>query len=162
MLPSRGAFEPVNVGWGLVDAITGLTVDPAAMVSDSLIEISDWELQDFAIQVVRTRLEKDGGKPVTWQSSPDIDPSIWFDDGTDPCWAIVRAVRYPKLQADRPPNLEDIKAFCANRSNRGFFASVSAANAHDSFDPTGSNAMRLYRGHGLAVRFQGLEPLDAA
>jgi hypothetical protein len=42
-------------------------------------------------------------------------------------------------------------------SRVGFFASVTVANADDPFDPSGENAMPLYRGHGMMVRFEGLE-----
>ena len=46
-------------GWGLIDARTGAPVNPVDIVSDEKIEITDWELQDFAVQVVRTQLEKE-------------------------------------------------------------------------------------------------------
>jgi hypothetical protein len=46
---------------------------------------------------------------------------------------------------------------CAKMGKSGFFASVSVASADDPFDPSGSNAMPLYRGHAMIVRFEGLE-----
>src|SRR5437773_385090 len=47
----RGAaFVPRHGDWGLLDAATGLVVNPAGLVSDEHIEMSDWELHDFAIQ----------------------------------------------------------------------------------------------------------------
>lgn len=158
MQRSGVTFAPVDTGWSMIDAITSRAVNPAEMVSDELIEISDWELQDFAVQVVRRRLEKQNKEVQTWQSSPQIDPSIWFQAGAGRCWVVVRAVRYPKLRADRPANLEDIKCFCAERGKTGFFASVSAASSNDPFAGA-SHAMPLYRGHPMAVRFKSLEPL---
>jgi len=158
MQRSGVTFGPTDTGWSMIDAVTGRGVNPAEMVSDELIEISDWELQDFAVQIVRTRLEKENKEVQTWQSSLHIDPSIWFEAGAGQCWVVVRGVRYPKLQADRPANLEDIKSFCAERSKTGFFASVSAANEDDLCEGA-SHPTPLYRGHPMAVRCEGLEPL---
>lgn len=91
---SRGTFEPTHSGWGLVDAVTGKAVNPTDMVSNERIEMSDWELHDFAIQVVRSHLEKEGKKVFSAQPSLHIDPSIWFEDKSGPCWVVVRAARY--------------------------------------------------------------------
>ena len=55
-----GGWVPDRAGWWLVDARTGKSVNPTDLVSDEKIEMSGWELQHFAVQVVRTQLEKDG------------------------------------------------------------------------------------------------------
>ncbi|MDD2724015.1 MAG: hypothetical protein PHH59_08360 [Methylovulum sp.] len=157
MQSRRGAFDPVNSGWGFIDAVTGRTVNPSNMVSNELIEISDWELHDFAIQIVRSHLEKEGKNVFSAQSSLHIDPSIWFEDNNSPFWVVVRVGRYPMKEADIPANLQNIKQSCSRMSRVGFFASVTVANANDPFDPSGENAMPLYRGHGMIVRFEGLE-----
>ena len=52
-------WEPKFGGWGLTHTETGETVSPLDLVSDELIELSDWELQYFAIQIVRDHLEKE-------------------------------------------------------------------------------------------------------
>ncbi len=159
MEPIGETFKPSFPNWGLVDAVTGKPVDPAEMVSDERIEISDWELHDFAIQVVRSYLEKQAKKVFSAQSSLRIDPSIWFQDENGPCWVVVRAERYPKTTAERPANLEDIKQSCSAMSRNGFFASVTAANNEDPFASDGESVKPLYRGHGMFVRFVGLEPV---
>src|SRR5829696_6828077 len=41
-------WTPEVRGWGLVDANTGRAVDPLTF-SDEKIEMSDWEVQDFAV-----------------------------------------------------------------------------------------------------------------
>ena len=73
-----GGWVPDRAGWGLVDARTGKDVDPIDLVSNEKIEMSDWELQDFAVQVVRTQLEKEGFELMSWQGNPNVDPAIWF------------------------------------------------------------------------------------
>jgi hypothetical protein len=61
------------------------------------------------------------------------------------------------LEAERPPNLAEIASYISERlPSRGYFASVSLANADDSFDGQG---MPLYRGRMAYARFGGLEPM---
>ena len=157
-----GIWEAAAAGWGLVDARTGSPVDPVILVSDEQIEMTDWELQDFAVQIVRDHLERAGRKLMSWQGNPAVDPSIWFVGDNGPEWAVVRAVRYPTLMANPPVNWQKIAAGCVHLGRVGRFASVSVANANDAFNPSGAvSAMPLWRGHALQVRFDGLvsEPM---
>lgn len=149
----RGAaWEPEIAGWGLTHAKTGLPVVPPALVTDELIVMSNWELHDFAIQVVSRYLEEQKKKVFSKQPSLEIDPSIWFQDESGPHFVIVRETRYPATEAPKPANSAQIKASCARLSTSGFFASVAVANAADLTLP-------LYRGHGMHVRFTGLVDL---
>ena len=50
-------WEPASPGWGLIHAESGAVITPPALVSDALIEMSRWELHDFAIQIVAQYLE---------------------------------------------------------------------------------------------------------
>jgi hypothetical protein len=59
-----------NIRVGLLDARTGKPIDPIALVSDERIEMTDWELQDFAVQIVRDHLDKTGKKQMSWQGNP--------------------------------------------------------------------------------------------
>ncbi len=73
---------------------------------------------------------------------------------------IVRAARFPAVEADRPNNLAQMKAHFAKLGHLGHFASVSMASVDDPFDPlavTNGNFMPLYRGHGMHVRYEGLQ-----
>ena len=144
-------------GWGLVHAQTNEPIDPPALVDDEQIEMTDWELHDFAVQVVREYLPKVGKTPAEWQCNLGIDPSLWFQDGDRFCWAVVRAVRYPEAEAPRPENPGRLIKMCGPYRDNGFFASVAVANVEDPFD--GSPPLKLYRGCGMHVRFTGLEPI---
>lgn len=153
-----GTWFPDAAGWGLIDARTGRPIDPMAHVSDERIEMTDWELQDFAVQIVRDHLEKAGRKLMSWVSCPEVDPSIWFVGDSGPEWVVVRAARYPKKKAEVPANWQQIAARCTKLGKVGHFASVAAANADDAFDPSGAVAPEpLWRGHAMLVRFEGLE-----
>jgi len=136
----------------LTHAETGQAVSPPALVSDELVEISAWELHDFAIQVVAGYLEENGKLVFSKQSSLEVDPSIWFEDSSGPSFVVVREARYPTQDATCPANIEAIKNSCSRMSKIGFFASVAVANADDLDSP-------LYRGHGMHVRFTGLVDL---
>jgi len=156
LMPMRyraGKWEPEAAGWGLVDARTGKVLDPIAHVSDERIEMTDWELQDFAVEVVRVHLEKAGMKQLSWQSNPVVEPSIWFVGDNGPEWVVVRAVRYPKTRADLPSDWQQIAAWCAKLGKVGHFASVAVANWDDAFDPITTSPEPLWRGHGMKVRF---------
>lgn len=152
-----GSWVPCDSGWGLVDARTGSLVDPSALVSDERVEMTEWELQDFAVQIVRDYLDESGRQLMSWQGNPAVDPSIWFVGDAGPEWVVVRAVRYPTVDASPPSNWQQIAQCCAALSPTGHFASVSVANGDDAFDPSGTVPPEpLWRGHALTARFEGL------
>lgn len=147
-----GNWVPVHPGWGLTHAESGDEILPLNLLSDELIEMSAWELHDFSIQVVCGYLEKEGKEIQSKQSTIEIDPSIWFLDGQSRSYVVVREVCFPEWNAPIPSNIESIKQNCNPISEIGYFASVSVANA-DNHD------LPPYRGHGMHVRFTGIEEL---
>jgi hypothetical protein len=153
-------FEPFHGGSGLVHAETGKPINPLELVSGELIEMSDWELHDFAIQVVRDGLEEAGKNVFGSQSSPHIDPALWFEEAGDACWVVVRAARYPQPGPVMPANIEAIADSCSRMGTAGYFAAVTVANRDDPFDPdagVNGNFLPLMRGHALAPKFEGLQ-----
>ena len=154
-------FQPVHGGWGLRDARTDRVIDPPALVSSEPIVMSDWEVHDFALQIVASQIENSAGTVFSKQPSLHIDPSVWFRDKDGPAYVVVRSTRFPQTDAPRPANLTAIMSSCAGMSRRGFFASVTVANAEQQTAPaSGGGAMPLYRGHAMVVRFAGLESLQ--
>ena len=78
-------------------------MDPAALVTDARIPMTDWELHDFAVQVVRESLEREGCELMSWQGDPEVDPSIWFIGRSGhPEWVVVRAARFPAPHPAHP------------------------------------------------------------
>ena len=152
-----GAWQADHGGWGLVDATTGASVDPVMLITDQKIEITEWELQDFAVQVVRDQIKKEGYQLMSWQGNPVIDPAIWFmGKSKKPEWVVVRAVRYPKSEATRPANWGAIATDCAHMSSVGHFASVAVVSAEQDFDTNDAKPLPLWRGYGNFVRYEGL------
>lgn len=161
LMPMRsrgGSYAPVIPAWGLKHAVTGSLVDPVALVSDELVEMTNWEVHDLAIQVVRDRLHAEGKRHLAWQSSLGIDPSLWFEDEEGPAWVVVRAARGSEMDATAPDNIDAIRQTLAHVTSRGFLASVEVTSADEARDP-GSSPAPLYRGHAMNVRFEALRPL---
>jgi len=153
-----GAWAAETGGWGLLDANSRAPVNAFELVTDKQIEVTTWELHDFAVQVVRDQLKKEGHQVMSWHGNPDVDPSIWFIGGSKkPEWVVVRSVRYPEKDAARPANWSTIAASCAQMSNIGHFASVAFASTDDPFDSSGKNVVPLFRGHGTHVSYEGLD-----
>ena len=163
MRQTGSEWKPEFPGWGLIRADTGNPLDPVVLISDEKIEMTDWEVHDFAVQVVRDYIvEKLGHELMSSQGNPEVDPSIWFVAGGGPEWVVVRSVKYRDKEAALPKNIADIAASYARISTSGHFASVSVANSDDPFDPSGSlPPLPLWRGHGMFVRFEGLGPATA-
>lgn len=141
-------------GWGLQDARTRALLNPAELISDELIEITEWELQDFAVQVVRDALKEAGREIISTQGNPAVDPSIWFVGDHGPEWVIVRGSRYPQKIAPKPDNFDTVVANCVKHSPRGNFASVSCANLDGQ---TEKDKGKIYRGHAIDIHYEGLE-----
>jgi hypothetical protein len=161
LMPMRlcaGDWVPDAPGWGLVHARTGNVVDPFALVSAELIEMTDWEVHDFAVQCVWNHLADAKRELMSRQGHPEVDPAIWFVGDSGPEWVVVRAVRYPQLDAAPPPHAywRQLAEKCAALGKVGHFASVSVANVDDAFAPHDVPATPLWRGHGMRVRFKGL------
>ncbi len=155
-----GGWNVERSGWGLIDARSGETIDPIPLVTDELIEMTDWELHDFAVQIVRKNLEQQGYKLMSWQSNPQVNPAIWFvGDSGGPEGCVVSFSRFSKKPAPEPTSWEDIAKGCAHLSSIGHFAPVGVASTDDPFDPVRGTWMPLYRGHGLNVMYKGLEAL---
>jgi hypothetical protein len=158
-------WRPLLPGWGLLDPNTQQMINPAELISDEKIVMTDWELHDFAVQVVRQQLEGEGKKILTWQSNPGVDPSIWFEGERGPEWVVVREVRYPESDAAIPENIDEIIRHCAQMSAHAHFASVAFINLDDPIDPMAAqncNFLPLYRGYGANIRYEGLKAIATA
>ena len=156
------AWIPIHPGWGIIHPVTNKSIIPVELVTDEKIEITDWELHDFTVQIVRDHVvQKMKFQLMSSQGNPNVDPSIWIVGERGPEWIVVRGVRYPEKEALLPKNIKDIANDCARLSKIGHFASVSLANQEDAFDPSGNiPALPILMGFGANIRFNGLVPLS--
>ena len=101
--------------------------------------------------MVRAQLEADGYQIMSWQSNPQVDPSIWFvGDTQGPEWVVVRAGRAMEGELRRPANWEGIAASCAHLSLGGHFAPVMLESADEA-----SVSGAILRGHRVDVQYEG-------
>ena len=159
MREAEGGWEPETSGWGLISPESNLSVNPLDFVTDENIEVTEWELLGFAVQVVRDHIRhKLKFEIMSTLSDPGVNPSIWFVGSDGPEWVAVRAARYPSPQAAMPDNIGEIAEGCKGMGVVGHFASVVFANKLEAFDPDhGGVGMKLWRGHGVMIMFGGLE-----
>mgnify|MGYP006085005491 CR=1 FL=1 len=139
----------------------------ASAISNDLIGMSDWEISDWAINIVVEHVLEEFNiedkQEVNYQSTTGIYPQIWFKDKNGIIYYIVVcAVRFPETEALKPNNIAQICSI-SNERGRGFFASVSFAQA-DGFKSQPALGYRppaefIYRGCSTRVRFDGLENL---
>src|SRR5690606_3377893 len=59
---------------------------------DVKVEMSEWELRNFAIQIIRDHIEKSiKGNVLSYSDVIGIDPQVWFEDQHgNRSWIIVR------------------------------------------------------------------------
>ena len=153
-----GTWVADKPGWGLVDANTGASINPAALVTEERIEMTPWEIHDMAVQVVRDYLKENGFQVMSWQGNPEVDPSIWFiGESKSPEWVVIRSVKFPAMEGKRPRNWEGIANKCAKVSTTGHFASVALVSVTQPFKSDKEEPVPMWRGHGMHVRFTGLE-----
>lgn len=158
MRRTTSGWEAAQPGWGLLDCESGQAVDPSLSVTDERVEMTDWEVHDFAVQVVRQSLEKEGRRIMSSQGNPAVDPSLWFVGEHGPEWVVVRAVRYPRRPPELPADWPNIAASCSSLSSFGNFAPVAIASASQASTQEPGVVIPLWRGGPMVVSFAGLVP----
>lgn len=162
MMPMRkvaGEWCPTSLGWGLRDLSSLEPIDPVEQITDALVVMTDWELQDFAVQVVRNTLAESGKSIMSWNNNPAIHPSIWFVGDSGPEWVLVCPVRPPEGEGKLPSNAAEIRKRFETAGYPGHKAVVQFASEDDPFDPDVGPFMPLHRGHALLVTYDGLESI---
>lgn len=151
--PRYNTIKPLSEGWNLYNAITNEEVIPENLITDEKIEMSKWELNDFAIQIVRNHIQNDlKYKILSYQNIVEIDPQIWFEDNLgNKNYVVVRNTIYPKNRAEKPENINSIQITCVG--HQGYFASVALHTQE------GTNPYKIHRGEGAYIAFSGLEKL---
>lgn len=161
VMPMKFAFGnwiPAEKGWGLLSLKDRQPVNPPDLVTDEKIELTDWELHDFAVQVIRQNLLHEGEHVAGWNSNPELQPSIWISTEEYPQWVVVKAVRWPE-EAKIPDNIKDIERAYASKDARGNFAYVTFANQDQNIkEPLkeGEKPLPIYRGDKVYLNYSGL------
>jgi hypothetical protein len=146
-------MKPLREGWNLLALETGLPIAPHDLVTDERIEMSEWELRNMAIQIVRDSVGQSSGKVLSFTDILGIDPQVWFEDKTGTrAWVIVR--HYSVLSGDEAQEFVGIeKQHPQLVAFDGYFAAVSMASSEPFLYGRDGGIIPLSR------RFDGSAPL---
>lgn len=146
-------MKPFLEDWNLLALETNLPIAPQELVTDKRIEMSEWELRNMAIQIVRDSVTQNGGKVLSFTDVLGIDPQVWFEDNTGTrAWVIVR--HYPVLSGDEAQEFVGIERQHTQLVPfDGYFAAVSMASSEPVFYNRDGGIIPLSR------RFDGTAPL---
>lgn len=123
------------------------------------IELSDWELHDFGIQVVRGVLEQEGQTIESWDSKLGAGSQIIANIDDERTYILVRAVCYPEIEAMFDvESLRGIAQLAARSGAQAKTASVSFASKEDPF--LVGEGIPIYRGKAVSPRFTGLKDIS--
>jgi len=138
-------------GWNLVNMKTHQLIQPNEITTDEKVEESDWELMNWAVMLVKDRLEEQGREIGSFCDVLEVNPQIWFKDANGkPAWVKVAPTRYPDVaKFDRNVIQPQTEKF------DGYFAPVSFRNKEE-------NSGRIYRGEVADVEFSILEKVHDA
>lgn len=154
LLPMKfvnGAWNPTYQGWGLVHAKDNKPISPIEVVGDDPVEMTDWELYDFAVMCVKNYIEETLGKQVVnYCNNPHVSPSIFFEGDKGLEWVVVRVARDEK-GGKRPEDAIVTQAMLRDHGYPiGHFASLGIVSAEGPSCP-------LIRGAGMQLYFEGFE-----
>lgn len=162
------SVKPICQDWNLTHLVSGRDIIPSECANAYRITMSEWELQNFSIQLVRDHItDQLSANVLSFCDVIGVDPQIWFEDKTGSrCWVVVR--HYGRITGQ-----EKDEWIGFERSNRqlqgydGFLAAFSMASAEPIVrDREGhivplserfSGYAPLYRGDGFFVKFDGLQ-----
>lgn len=149
-------LTPLKQGWNLYDARTSQAIDPLTLASNEKTLMSKWELSNFAIQIVRNDLEKEGNQVLSFCDLSEVNPQIWFKNKKgETGWIIVKHTKnenetdYKEWVGleDRSPQLKPYD---------GYFASVQLVPSV-GWNGVSEFPENLFRGDGMYVNYKGLE-----
>lgn len=130
-----GGWEPVELGWGLVDWKTQASVNPFELVTDEPILMTPWEIHDVGVQAVRQHLVGHGWTIASWQSDLHVDPSIFAQKDGIFCGFVVRNSNKGPDKGKRPENAEQIAEQMHGRGWGAKFVGMKIAADYDPANP---------------------------
>lgn len=144
-------LSPLEQGWNLFNAMSNQKINPLILSSEEQTKMSKWELSNFAIQIVRTDIEKDGNEVLSFCDLPEVNPQIWFKDKQGNVgWVVVKHIT-TEIDLDYrkwvglEQHIEQLLPF------DGYYASIQ-------FHSLKTNSMiNLNRGDAYLVNYKGLE-----
>ncbi|MFC7292585.1 DUF4062 domain-containing protein [Hirschia litorea] len=151
--------DPILVSMSLFDARNDRLIAEKDFDLRELIEISDWELLDFAIQIVKSRLKDDGFAIESSTSEANSAPHIVASKNGITHRVIVGPGRYPEAEPIFDQNrLMNAAEETLISGGALIKAPVIFANSEDKF--IGEFVRPLFRGEGTLIKNIVFDPVD--
>ncbi len=155
----HGQWKAQLPGWGLMQSKNRESIDPPSVVTDELIQMTDWEIYNLGIETVSGYLHDNNYEIMGCNDNPLVNPSIWFIGKSETLeWVVVSTAKFPEIRASQPKNVKEMVRNLYTMSKIGYFASVGVANASQGDNPN-DDIVPLWRGQQMKFRYDGLEPL---
>lgn len=124
------------------------TFEQVSIEEGDVTEMSQWELMDFAIQMVKNHITQQGCKLMSYCNVPEIVPQLWFEDKLGQAsYVIVK----PYMSAD-DSEFQISKQFIQQFSKyKGYYAGVSFYSG---------DAMQIMRNRPTFCKFKGLDTIE--
>lgn len=149
--PNMNTIKSLHNGWNLFNTETDEEIIPEHLATTEKIELSRWEMRNFAITYLRRIFETQHLKVLSFQDTLEVDPQMWFEDSNGKkCWLIIRCETTPKEKAEKPEKLNEIIRRCFTYD--GYFAGIVLKPLDDD---------KLYRGSRVNIEFNGLEKIHS-
>lgn len=146
-------LSPLYRGWNLIAPFSHEYIDPILLASDELSLMSDWEKNNFAIQIVRNYLSQKKMKLLSFCGLLGIRPQIWFEDSENrKKWVYVKNSQYPSLA-----KFDGFDVPAAIKVFDGFFAGVSFM----AIEKKPPSDWKMYRDKPVKVNFTGLRLINS-
>jgi hypothetical protein len=140
----EGGWEPIALGWGLIDWKTQAPINPFALVTDELILMTPWEIHDVGVQAVRRHLVTNGWTIASWQSDLQVDPSIFAHKDGVMCGFVVRNANKGPEKGKRPENASQIAELMRARGWGAKFVGMKVAADYDPENPQNFDPASVY------------------
>lgn len=144
-------FHPLINGSHLRISNHDIPVNVKFHSSDYPKVMSEWEIYDLGIQVVRDDISKSGCKIDSYCNIPGIDPQIWFlNKRGEHCYVIVSV----NVKGTNSNKRISAKAYQHYAQYNGFFADVEITG-----EQSGKPSI-LYRGKAMFINYEGLIKIE--
>jgi hypothetical protein len=130
--------------------------------------MSEWELRNFVIQIVRNSIIQDGASEIlSFTDVLGVDPQIWFQDGQgNRAWVIAR--HFSQVTGSEWEEYVGlVKSNPQLMPFDGYFAAIALASSEPLLLDVEGNLIPLsqrftckaplYRGDGFHIKFDGLK-----
>ena len=131
--PALNTMKTFGEGINLFHTITSNVIVPEDLGSDDKIQMSNWELHNYAIMQIRMILKQKNVPVISFQDIPVINPQLWMiDNKGNKCWVVIRHYVGNEEPSMNQDDLTEITRRCFKFN--GYFCSVGFNPSKESGD----------------------------